>query len=225
MKSVWKFAIAGFFVCGFHAAGIAQVEPKGPSEIGLIESTQAQDRENIKGIGELLGHFGKFVDAASSGSAMYSAMSALDNNECVPDLAASASGLMPSGCDGNAGCNQCFESAVNRMNTVRKNLARMSCLRMNTKRYVDSAVAFGDDVSGIHGAMGLAWQKERRGINASYEKFKKTYDGKYVEMMESLDTSLKGIDVCEAQFGMKDWYQKSGFIYYELMKEKYQRTD
>ena len=241
---------AGFLICGFHTGVIAQVGPllpeldamdradsdatagslsnirqMGTSEIRAIESGQAEARANIKGIGELFGHFGKFLGAANSGSALYSAMNALDNNECVPDLAADASALMPSGCDESGDCNQCYESAISRMNNVRKNLARMSCLRMNTKKYVDSAVAFGDNVSGIHGAMGLAWQNQRKGIKAAHEKFKKTYDGKYVEMMGSLDTALKGIDGCEAQFGMRDWYQKSGFIYFELMKEKYKRTE
>jgi hypothetical protein len=250
MNTVWKFVLAGLLVCGVPAVGIAQagsllgemdaadkaesdatagtisnIRQMGSGGIRKTESEQAEARANIKGIGEMMGHFGKFLGAANSGSAMYSAMDALDKGECVPDLAADAGGLMPSGCDESGDCSQCYESAVSRMNTVRKNLARMSCLKVNTKRYVESAVAFGDNVSGIHGAMGLAWQHQRKGIKASYEKFKKTYDGKYVEMMESLGTSLKGIDVCEAQFGMKDWYQKSGFIYFELMKEKYKRTD
>ena len=111
------------------------------------------------------------------------------------------------------------------MNNVRKNLARMSCLRVNTKTYVESAIAVGDNVSGLHGAMGIAWHNERKGIKAGYEKFKKTYDTKYVEMMESLETALRQINQCEAEFGLKDWYQKAGFIYFEIMKEKYKRTD
>ncbi len=141
--------------------------------------------------------------------------------------------MMPSSCyykkdgseDESSGCSDCYEKANSRLNNVRKNLARMTCIKMNTKNYTDSAIAFGDNVSGIHGAMGLAWQNERKGIKAAYEKFKKTYDGKYVEMMESLEIALKEINGCEAQFGMKDWYQKAGFIYFELMKEKYRRTD
>jgi hypothetical protein len=152
-------------------------------------------------------------------------MNALDNNECVPDLTTDASAMMPSGCDEEDACSDCYEKAISRMNNVRKNLARMSCLRINTKKYVESAIAFGDNVSCIHGAMGLAWQNERKGIKAGYEKFKKTYDTKYIEMMESLETGLKEINRCEAEFGMKDWYQKAGFIYFEMMKERYKRTD
>ncbi len=133
--------------------------------------------------------------------------------------------MMPTGCDEEEACSACYEKGVTRLNHIRKTLARMACLRINTKTYVESAIAFGDDVSGIHGAMGLIWQKEKIGIKQSYEKFKKTYDKKYVEMMQSLETSLKDINECEAQFGLKDWYQKAGFMYLEIMKEKYKRTD
>jgi len=203
-------------------SGTAQMSEAEISGIGehWDEVEQAGDQ-----LGELAENFGDLLKAVQSAKDLYDAAKALDDNECVPDLTTDASAMMPTGCDEEEGCSACYEKAVTRLNHVRKTLARMACLRINTKTYVESAIAFGDDVSGIHGAMGLIWQTEKIGIKKSYEKFKKTYDKKYLEMMESLDIGLKDINMCEAQFGLKDWYQKAGFIYFEMMKEKYKRTD
>jgi hypothetical protein len=226
MKKIYKLLIASIVFCSLHTTINAQ-ETKQMSEAeieGLREGTNNLDLAQKGGL-ELLELLGNILKAVNSAGELYDAMTALDNNECVPDLTTDASAMMPSGCDEEGACNACYEKAVTSLNHVRKNLARMSCLRINTKTYVESAIAFGDDVSGIHGAMGLAWQNERKGIQAGYEKFKKTYDTKYIEMMQSLEAGLKEINRCEAQFGMKDWYQKAGFIYFEMMKERYKRTD
>ena len=226
MKKFYKLLIASIVFCNLHTVVNAQeTDPMSEAEIGALREETNNLDLGQKGALELLEHFGNIMKAVNSAGELYDAMKALDNNECVPDLTTDAGAMMPSGCDDEAACNACYEKAVTNLNHVRKNLARMSCLRVNTKTYVESAIAFGDDVSGIHGAMGLAWQNEKVGIKASYEKFKKTYDTKYIEMMESLETALKEINQCEAEFGLKDWYQKAGFIYFEMMKERYKRTD
>lgn len=235
MKIVYKFLIAGISFCSLHAVVIAQNSSTDGTESAINQMEEAEIRnvqeqwgqlgEMGEQLGKLAENFGKLLEAAKTANDLNKALNALDNNECVPDFTTDASAMMPSGCDEEAACSDCYEKAVNRLNHVRKTLARMSCIRMNTKTYVESAIAFGDNVSGIHGAMGIAWQNERKGIKESFEKLKKTYDKKYIEMMESLQTGLKEISECEAQFGMKDWYQKAGFIYFEMMKEKYKRTD
>jgi hypothetical protein len=235
MKIIYKFLATGLLCSCLNTTVIAQssstdgtlsgINQMGESEIKIIQDHWGEFGEMGDQLGKLGENFGKAIETAQAAQDLYNALKALDNNECVPDLTTDASAMMPSGCDEEGACNACYEKAVTSLNHVRKNLARMSCLRINTKTYVESAIAFGDNVSGIHGAMGLAWQNERKGIKAGYEKFKKTYDTKYIEMMESLETALKEINQCEAQFGMRDWYQKAGFIYFEMMKERYKRTD
>lgn len=101
----------------------------------------------------------------------------------------------------------------------------MRCIYTNTKKFTDAAISFGDNVSGIHGVMGIAWQNERRGIEQSLRDFEATYDNKYKALMESMQVALNGISACEAKFGMRDWYQRFGFLYFEMMKEKYKRDD
>lgn len=169
--------------------------------------------------------FSGFLSTATVASDLYRSTEALDDNECVPDLITDDSMMMPSGCDDESMCSQCYERPISRINTVRKSLARLSCMKMNTKSFTDAAVAFGDNVAGLHGVTGLAWQSERTGIQEAYKNFGKSYDKKYVELIDSLQTGLKEVNKCESQYGIRDWYQKAGFMYFEMMKEKYKRTD
>lgn len=201
------------------------INQMGETEIANIQQ-HWEHLDNIGGtIAEGIGHLNTALDIYDDVRDMYEASNALDNNECVPDFSTDARSMMPSSCADQQGCEGCYEGSINRMTTVRRSLSRLSCIRMNTKKFTDAAVSFGDNVSGIHGVMGLAWQAERRGIMKALEDFNKSYDKKYTELIESLQTALKGINDCEAKFGMQDWYPRFGFMYYEMMKEKYKRTD
>jgi hypothetical protein len=200
------------------------------NQMGETEVQNIQDHwEHLENLGETItdgiGHLNTAINLYSSATELYNASNSLDNNECVPDFSTDASSMMPTGCSDNAACSQCYQSGISRLTTVRRSLARMSCIRMNTKRFNDAAIAFGDNVSGIHAVTGLAWQNERAGILATMDHFNQTYDNKYRDLIASLQTALNDINQCEAQFGMRDWYQRFGFIYFEMMKEKYKRTD
>ncbi len=144
---------------------------------------------------------------------------------CAPDFSASSGAMMASTCVGNAACSECYERAVGELNFIRRQLGRLSCIYSNTKHFKESALAFGDNMSGIHAVTGIAWQNERGGIVAEFEKFKQTYDRKYTDMMGALQRALQGIGTCEAQYGLPDWYQRFGFVYFEFMKDKYKRID
>ncbi|HQV06780.1 MAG: hypothetical protein R2796_05840 [Chitinophagaceae bacterium] len=204
---------------------IGAIQQMGEDEITRIQN-DAQHRSNITNtITEGIGHMNTALSIFDSAKELYEASNALDNNECVPDFSTDAQSMMPSSCDDKPGCRDCYQSSISRMTTVRRSLARLSCIRMNTKKFTDAAVAFGDNVAGLHAITGLAWQYQRRGIMAAMEKFNKSYDKKYTELIQSLQIALQGINQCEAKFGMQDWYQRFGFIYFEMMKEKYKRTD
>lgn len=170
-------------------------------------------------------NFETYIKAAKSTTDLYNALQALSNAECVPDFTTNAAAMIPTGCLEEEGCAQCYEQAIRNMNVIRRSLARMSCIYSNTKKFNESAIAFGDNVSGMHGVMGLAWQHERKGIQEQFDQFKKTYDDKYTDLVNALQQNLYSINDCENQYGMKDWYQRFGFIYFEMMKEKYKRID
>jgi hypothetical protein len=183
---------------------------------------EAEDRENINdALSDLNGYLNTVRDIGEA----YRGMQNFSLSECSPDFSTGGGAMMPSTCQDNAACSQCFTSAVNEFNFVRRVLGRLSCIYNNTKKFTQSAISFGDNVSGIHGVTGLSWQNARAGIVQSYDHFKQTYDRKYSDLMGSLQRSLTAIDACERQYGLPDWYQRFGFIYFEFMKDKYKRTD
>lgn len=183
---------------------------------------EAEDRENID---DALGNLNDYISTMNDIREAYNGMQNFSPGECAPDFNTGAGAMMPSTCQGNANCSQCFERAVGELNFVRRTLGRLSCIYNNTKNFTQSAISFGDNVSGIHGVTGLSWQNARGGIVDAYNHFKQTYDNKYRDLMGSLQRALMSIDGCERQYGMTDWYQRFGFIYFEFMKDKYKRTD
>lgn len=164
-------------------------------------------------------------NTAQSGVDLFNATQSLDNGECVPDFNLGASALMPSNCVNREGCADCYIEAKKRLKTVRKGMARMRCIYTNTRNFKEKAMSFGDNVAGLHGAMGLTWQAQRGGIEKSFALFEASYDKKYGDFIGSLHEALLGINTCENRFGTRDWYQKFGFMFEEIMKEKYKRTD
>lgn len=183
---------------------------------------EAEDRENID---DALSDLNDYLSTLSDIRDAYRGMQNFSPGECSPDFSTGGGAMMPSTCQDNGACSQCFTSAVNEFNFVRRTLGRLSCIYNNTKNFTQSAISFGDNVSGIHGVTGLSWQNARGGIVESYNHFKQTYDRKYADLMGSLQRSLMSIDACERQYGLTDWYQRFGFMYFEFMKDKYKRTD
>lgn len=155
----------------------------------------------------------------------WNTLTTLNPGECSPDFQTSPQAMMPSVCDSNAACAECFTSSARELNFVRRQLARLQCIYNNTKTYTAAALSFGDNVSGIHGMMGLSWQSQRPGIVQAMESMKNACKEKYTGLIGSLERVLKKIDGCEKRYGLPDWYQRFGFIYFEFMKEKYKIVD
>lgn len=232
MKKIKTISLAIFCsICLVHS-GVSQDPSDGDiiNQLGNIEIQDIQGawgewgdliKSTTSGIEGLSGH----IEIAEDLNDLYNATQALDSNECVPDFTTDARAMMPSSCMSIPDCVSCYEGAINNLSTIRKSLGRLSCIHSNTKTFKEAAIAFGDNVSGIHGALGIAWQYERKGIMDEWNKFKRSYDKKYVELMKALERNLKSIGECEQQFGMEDWYGRFGFIYFEMMKEKYKRTE
>jgi hypothetical protein len=208
-----------------HAQGYDQMEEVMEQTMQAIENMMGDMEGFEEGVAPAFEQFRDFMETVRSGVDLYNSMQALDNNECVPDFTTPAEAMMPSGCRANQECAGCYEEPVRRLNVVRKSLARLRCIYTNTKRFTDASLSFGDNVSGIHGVMGLAWHSERRGIEASWRNFEQTYDRKYTDLIASMQVALNGINQCEGRFGMRDWYQRFGILYLEIMKEKYKRSE
>lgn len=122
-------------------------------------------------------------------------------------------------------CSECFVTAREQFNKARIDLEKLRVIYSCTKKMSNAAIASGDSMSGIHGYTGIYWQRIRQDISQSVDKMEKAYDQKYPELIGKLQQSLISMSICEAQYGMADWYDRTGFIYYEFMSDAYKRKD
>lgn len=130
---------------------------------------------------------------------------------------------VPVQCAGSDDCGHCFEAARENLNNQRFRLAKLRRIYVSTMRMGKSAIAFGDNVSGIHGLSGLYWQyKGRAPIESRMKSFRATSVAKYEEIIGDLHDALLQVAACEEEFyGEEDWYNRYGFIYYQFMADRY----
>nr|WP_297784941.1 hypothetical protein [uncultured Allomuricauda sp.] len=124
-------------------------------------------------------------------------------------------------------CAECFLEARKNFNNLRYQFEKLATIYKCTKDFSNAAISFGDDVSGFTpgGVGGLAWQTQRRNIEKSITELEQAYDNKYAEFLQSLADSMKELNICEAKYGVEDWYDRFGYMYFEFMQEKYRRKD
>jgi hypothetical protein len=125
---------------------------------------------------------------------------------------------------GTEACQQCYESAVRRLNFTRVTFEQLRAIYQSTNDMATKAMSFGDSASGVHALSGLSWQYSKKGIQSELEKLGRTYDDKYRGLLNTLRESLNEMAVCERDhFNNPDWYNRFGFIYYSFMEDRYRR--
>ena len=204
-----------------------------PAEAQGNEGAQEEDddedddsaEDEQEAIDNALENLNSFQDWLEERRGEYNTLTNFNPNSCAPDFGASPGAMMPSTCGTDGGCNDCYRDAVGELNFIRRQLGRLSCIYANTVRFNEAAKSFGDNVSGVHAINGLAWQRAKAEIEAGLASFKQTYDRKYTDMMGALERALQNIGRCESQYGLPDWYQRFGFMYFEFMKDKYKRDN
>ena len=132
---------------------------------------------------------------------------------------------IPTFCEDDEDCTQCYADARVEFDFVRGIYEQLRVVYKCTKSFSDDAIAFGDNVSGLHAVSGIAWQSARVGIKDSVTKLQQSYDRKYAELTNSLQKSMMAMNSCEAEWGVPDWYDRFGFMYFEFITDKYKRSD
>lgn len=127
----------------------------------------------------------------------------------------------------DSGCAGCFLEARKKFNNMRYQFEKLATIYKCTKDFSDAAISFGDNVSGFTpgGVGGLAWQTQRRNIEKSVTELEQAYDKKYGEFLQDLAETMMELNICEAKYGVEDWYDRFGYMYFEFMKDKYKRKD
>jgi hypothetical protein len=92
-----------------------------------------------------------------------------------------------------------------------------------THEMANKALAFGDTVSGIHGAQGLAWQLGGRPqIEEAIQTHREVYKKKYRQYIDLIRGSLNAMAQCERDnFAISDLYDRFGRMYVEFLETKY----
>jgi hypothetical protein len=135
---------------------------------------------------------------------------------------------IPSGCaEANSTCAQCVRQAEENIQFNRNYLHIAWSISHSTLDYANKRIAFGDTVSGIHGAMALSWQLAGKPqIEEAMESLRKTYGKKYKDYIKNIETSLRRMADCEAEnYSIRDLYQRFGNLYLELVKARYESPD
>jgi hypothetical protein len=120
------------------------------------------------------------------------------------------------------GC-KCLKIAYKKLEETRLRLETLRVYTARIDRITNYQINWGDDVSSVHGVIGIVWQEKKVQILEAMKKYDRTYDFKYDEMIADLYKNLIEINRCEALLGFENWYSNAGFIYYEFMKDKYNR--
>jgi len=121
-------------------------------------------------------------------------------------------------------CERCFVNARNELNTNRYNLEKLKTIYDCTKNYIDLAIAFGNSFSSLPGGGGVAWGFERIKLEKSLNKLRGSYDKKYQELMEHQQQILMDLNECENRHGLRDWYDRFGYMVYEFNAMYYKRS-
>lgn len=210
------------FTCFFMTTANAQRTMRFLENFGEAVSNNSDVVND--GITDLLEIIVNTEKGAAELPGLWAATSALSNQECVPDFSQDLSSIIVS-CNGEPTCKDCFDKTLEKLNFYRRQLARLRCIYNNTKTYKESAVALGDNMSGIHAMSGIAWQNERIKIMNTFQNTQRIYDTKSQEFLAGLYDTLQELNTCMHIAGENNWYAKSGFIYFEFMQERYKRND
>lgn len=127
--------------------------------------------------------------------------------------------------DYSSDCTNCFTNARQAFNETRYTFEKLRTIYKCTKKFSNAAISFGDNTSGIHAVTGMVWQQERAKIQTEIKKLEQAYDKKYVELLKDLRNNMMELNICEARFGVEDWFDRFGYMYYEFIKETYKRKD
>lgn len=196
-----------------------------PSSSGVFEAASSLVN-NADGVLEF------FQNAQTVGNEIQRQLSPSDGDSS-PQVHPAGGPRLPSSClpqnieytDPNESNCACLDLAYRDLNQRRLNLERLRIVYAHAMKKINAGIAFGDNVSGIHGVSGLAWQSQKMIIlKKSIPTLNKAYDDKYAEMIHTLEENLRKIEECEANLGYENWYNIAGFIYYQFMADKYKRN-
>ncbi len=173
------FCVAGLSGFAQNPGDFDAVNQMGEAELNQLEEANQNTQHAADAINDAIGHFNTVFDLYNGAQDLYNASQALSSGECSPDFSTTPNSMMSSSCKREDECAQCYTRAVGELNFIRRQLGRLGCIYQNTKNFTNSAIAFGDNASGIHAVTGLAWQNARGEIVATMNHFKSPFGSSF----------------------------------------------
>lgn len=141
-----------------------------------------------------------------------------------PQLAPPGMPQVPLQCASQYACRQCFQAAYDSLTETRKWLENNRIVLANYKNYMQRVEDAGRAVSGLGMPAGALFIQNKAQWDAQRANVERDYDKHYTDLMNDLQKALREIEKCELEVNnFPDWYNRSGFIYYEFMVARYRR--
>lgn len=213
---------------GFSSASYSQSIGVERARQNNLERELEYRRERNSTSASTRGHIGKMIGRINQG---FGTADAAENyfrqyrnlGSCLQSGSPPGQPRIPSFCEDESSCAHCFSSARANFNKSRYNLEKLQTIYDCSTSYLNAAIAFGDNVSGYHGVVGLVWQSKKREIEKSMRELDEAYDKKRLEMLQSFHEKLIELDECEREHGMEDWYDRFGVMFYNFAEMRYHR--
>lgn len=189
------------------------------------EDEDEDDDDDNEAIDDALGRLNDALELYDDTRQAWEDWDSLDDREadCGANYTADAGPMVPSQCADSEACMQCYSDAVRAIDFNRFYIERARCITAANVRMANSAMAFGDTSSGVHGVVGLSWSLAGKPqIEKAVSDLKRTYTRKANDYLFEIDRSMKQLGQCESEhFGERDWYQRYGWLYVNFMRSKY----
>ena len=205
--------------------GLAGFGDTGEEEDDGGEDDDGEDEDPREDVDEAIDAVNDALEIYDDATQAWDDWQSLDDREadCGSNYTADAGPMVPSQCADSRECMQCYGDAVRAIDFNRFYIERARCITAANVRMANSAMAFGDSSSGVHGVTGLSWSLAGKPqIEKAVADLKRTYTRKANDYLFEIDRSMKKLGQCEAEhFGNRDWYQRYGWLYVNFMRAKY----
>ncbi|MEO1438637.1 MAG: hypothetical protein AAFV80_24060, partial [Bacteroidota bacterium] len=140
-----------------------------------METRRRQQAQIQSALNDLNSRLTDAQSLANSLQSLIESYEGLSEGDRRADLDPRGTPGIPSICVSNEACSSCFEAALGDFNETRRVFTQLEAIYTSTKTFVDNAIAFGDNASGVHAVTGLAWQAERKKIQESFKGTTRAY--------------------------------------------------
>lgn len=144
-----------------------------------------------------------------------------EDRAAVPDPSHGGVSPMPSGCVDNPACRACSNEVNARLSGRLANYEIMRVIYQTTVAYNAKMIDVGNSMSGWHQLEQASWFQAKLKIVQAEQELTVAYKDKLEQFNADLMNILQGFGRCEEQYGMEDWFNRYGLLYYNNLIASY----